>query len=295
MFAQETVTRLTMVTERTEETAPGALDAWGTAEGYYIAKEVPNFLVAAVENVAAGAMSTVGLATGAELGSERLAGPPERREANLNTRDSVVTQSPASAADQIAAVTQIPEGADPSSAYGMGTTEADREAVDNAGLGAGQSDSQLHPRELVQDDSPPAGTIGTSSITPPEREPSVVHILPPPPKRTSTGVGAGASGSLDSDENAGHSRTPVVVPPPVSRRTVPPVLPEYQPNRYLDPAEAVQRRAQMRAEERRRRIEAWKWMGYSPSRPPVSATPFTEGSNRRPAVIIVPYVVHHRD
>ena len=87
MFAQETVTRLTMVTERTEETAPGALDAWGTAEGYYIAKEVPNFLVAAVENVAAGAMSTVGLATGAELGSERLAGPPERREANLNTRD----------------------------------------------------------------------------------------------------------------------------------------------------------------------------------------------------------------
>jgi hypothetical protein len=73
------------------------------------------------------------------------------------------------------------------------------------------------------------------------------------------------------------------------------VLPFYEPKRYVDPAEAVQRRAEIRAEERRRRIEARKWLGYSPLRPPVSATPFTEGDSRRPAVIIIPYVVHDRD
>lgn len=248
MAAQETVTRLSMDDEQTEDALVATSTAWSTAEGYYDAAEVSQFQLVLAEDVAA--------------------------------------------------VPQKPDGPKQTTAYGPETTQVgSRAGVDNDAPSGGQN-AQLHPREFLQDDSPSSEGVGIPSIVVPEPEPSVVRILPPPAKRTPTGKGAEASGSSDRPERASYARTPVRVAPPTSRHTVPPVRrvhSSHESRPYLDPAVAVQRRAALRAEERRRRIEAWKWLGYSPLRPTVGATPFMEGDSRRPAVIIVPYVVHERD
>lgn len=189
-----------------------------------------------------------------------------------------------------AAVSQIPDGPDLTTAYNEGITQT--------GHDLGHPDVHLHPREIVQGDSLPSATVVTPNVAAPEEEPSIVQTLPPPSKPTPIPDVNDGDDSTDRPERAGYARTRVDVPPPTSRHTVPPVRPmlsSTEPIRYLDPAEAVQRRAQLRAEERRRRIEAWKWLGYTPLRPPVGATPFTEGDSRRPAVIVIPYVVHVRD
>ena len=49
----------------------------------------------------------------------------------------------------------------------------------------------------------------------------------------------------------------------------------HEMQRYEDPQNAVRRNAERRAEERRDRIAARHWMGYSPARPVVSPTPYT--------------------
>ncbi len=195
----------------------------------------------------------------------------------------------------LAAAPQVPGDPKPASAYDTGATET---PAKDHGVGADHADAQLHPRELVQDDPRPSAAIGTPSVAVPEPEPSVVQTLPAPTKRTPTGNEHNNDGSLDRPDRPGYVRTPVEVAPPTIRRAVPPVrpvVPVYDRIGYPDPAEAVQRRAQLRAEERRKRIEARKWLGYSPLRPPVGATPFMEGDSRRPAVIIIPYVVYDRD
>lgn len=50
---------------------------------------------------------------------------------------------------------------------------------------------------------------------------------------------------------------------------------EKEWQRYTDPKLAVRRNAELRAEQRARRLETGRWFGYSPSRPPASHTPFT--------------------
>lgn len=44
--------------------------------------------------------------------------------------------------------------------------------------------------------------------------------------------------------------------------------------RYEDPQQAVRRKAERKAQERRDRMAAMKWYGYSASRPQASPTPF---------------------
>jgi hypothetical protein len=61
--------------------------------------------------------------------------------------------------------------------------------------------------------------------------------------------------------------------------------------RYVDPMDLVRQRAVERAENRRLRIEARKWLGYDPLRPAVNAMPYTSGVDIRPAFVVVPFVV----
>ena len=49
----------------------------------------------------------------------------------------------------------------------------------------------------------------------------------------------------------------------------------HEQRRLDDPALAVRRNAERRAEERRDRLAAMKWFGYSNSRPQATCTPFT--------------------
>jgi hypothetical protein len=56
-------------------------------------------------------------------------------------------------------------------------------------------------------------------------------------------------------------------------------------NSYRSPREesarqAIARRAAWKAAQRQQRLEAYKWLGYSPSRPPASPMQFMGGSPR---------------
>lgn len=56
--------------------------------------------------------------------------------------------------------------------------------------------------------------------------------------------------------------------------------------RYDDPAQAVRRKAEERSQQRRDRIAALKWMGFSRQRPAVMPTPFT--SFYGPSMVVDP-------
>jgi hypothetical protein len=68
-------------------------------------------------------------------------------------------------------------------------------------------------------------------------------------------------------------------------------VPAGQAMRYVDPMDLVRQRAVERAENRRRRIEARKWMGYDPLRPAVTAVPYTSAPETRPALVVIPFVI----
>ena len=68
-------------------------------------------------------------------------------------------------------------------------------------------------------------------------------------------------------------------------------VPSDHASRYVDPSDLVRQRAVERAENRRMRIEARKWLGYDPLRPAVNAMPYTSSSNIRPALVVIPFVV----
>ena len=68
-------------------------------------------------------------------------------------------------------------------------------------------------------------------------------------------------------------------------------VPPGHSTRYADPKDLVRQRAVERAENRRMRIEARKWLGYDSLRPAVNAMPYTSGDSMRPAFIVVPFVV----
>ena len=76
---------------------------------------------------------------------------------------------------------------------------------------------------------------------------------------------------------------PAAQPPAAQAPTIPAmVVPWDQSSGYErpeTPREAVQRIAAWKAEQRRQRIEAMKWMGYCPSRPPASTLPFMGSPN----------------
>ena len=299
MAAQEAVSRLAVVDDQQEGVSLGALNVWRTAEAYYQGNDFPLPLLTCAETTITDEAMVADVGSSGAAGAEHGGGGTERPGTHLVACNPIIAQSPLSTAGAAsAAFSQTTAGSEPTSAYDPKPTRADVKSG-KGDASDGHVEAQLHPRELVQDEFPPAPS---TPVTPKkavlEREPSIVHILPPPSKRTAGETPVGASGSSDRTKRADYARTPFEVHPPISRRTVqpiPPVVSPYETRSYADSAEAVRRRAEIRAEERRRRIEARKWLGYSPLRPPVGATPFMGGDSTRPAIIIVPYVVHHRD
>lgn len=117
--------------------------------------------------------------------------------------------------------------------------------------------------------------------SPSERR-STVRLLPPPP------VNAPETRLAEEKSAEAAEKTPAAELPPArssgesysNRSKYSPYEPRSAPELApRTPAqEAVQFRAVQREQERRRRIEARRWIGFEPSRPPVSAVPFMSGT-----------------
>ncbi|MBC8871413.1 MAG: hypothetical protein H8E44_18475 [Planctomycetes bacterium] len=276
LASPETVTRFADVDDQKRDVSLDAPNTWRTAEAYYQGSEFSFPLLACAESTLTDVALAADVGAGAGAGSEDLMGQPEQPKPHPQARSLIMAQShPPADGVPGEALAQRTTGSELTSAYDPNPERADVQS-DRGDADTRHVDGQLHPPELVQTELQPEPlTVVTPKKAVPDREPSMVHILPPPPQRT-----------------------PSEVRPPTDLRTVPPAYPmvsSYEPRSYADSAEAVRRRAEIRAEERRRRIEARKWLGYSPLRPPVGATPFMGSDSRRPAVIIVPIVVYDRD
>jgi hypothetical protein len=61
--------------------------------------------------------------------------------------------------------------------------------------------------------------------------------------------------------------------------------------RYASPEQLVRERGIERGQQLQRRIEARRLLGYSPLRPPVVGSPFTNGDQVRPVVVFMPRTV----
>jgi hypothetical protein len=109
---------------------------------------------------------------------------------------------------------------------------------------------------------------------------NIVHLLPPPVTNESA--------PKRSDDRHAHDQ------PGKSRSSHDPSLADETAAfsdtsaRSTTPQDLVRERAAQRDLERRRRIEGRRWIGYEPSRPVVSATPFMSGTNWQPMVVVVP-------
>src|SRR4029079_4886668 len=77
-----------------------------------------------------------------------------------------------------------------------------------------------------------------------------------------------------------HTQTPAAThftPPSLTTPNVTPEMWVYsqEQRRHDDPAQAVRRKAEIKADQRLSRLSAMKWYGFSNARPQASVTPFT--------------------
>ncbi len=150
---------------------------------------------------------------------------------------------------------------------------------------------------LVQEDEPVETEVNVMSQAEAEPQPQPkngeIDVLPLPLGERAQGVagfgvfsdkaGAPKSGVSQSDSGVASERQ--------FTQTDPYRVPAGHSMRYVDPKDLVRQRAVEKAENRRRRIEARKWMGYDPLRPNVTAVPYMAVPATHPALVVIPFVV----
>lgn len=117
--------------------------------------------------------------------------------------------------------------------------------------------------------------------------------LPTPEKEPRTSVG-----QFDASDDRPSSTAPLQTP---TRAPLPPslALPSQRTysdwasadaSRYVTPSDLVRERAVARGEQRRQRIETRKWLGISPLRPSVPASPYSAVEEPQQLILVVPHV-----
>jgi hypothetical protein len=151
-----------------------------------------------------------------------------------------------------------------------------------------QQHSATGPRA---DTPPPAPRVPQPSARVPEPRINSVDILLPRSKPVWPESEQDIDRATDGPRSAEFARTPSQAEPSSPyHRVAPPAFPPLSlpdAGRYVDAEELIQRRAARKAEQRSRRIEVRKWLGYSPLRPQVQAFPYTGSDSTRPTVILV--------
>jgi hypothetical protein len=298
MFSQEAVTRILHLREQVAVVAEKQGSKWDTAERYYdnggfvcMATEVQAVLVCEQPSSTSAADSL--------LIAEDTENPNGRR-------DTVV----------FVAAAQQPKGAS------ADTTPTASPMIDERADAA--------PRPPVALSSPVKVESQTEIVPDPFRDappPGDLLVVPSDPKEQDTQVVAEAESTAPAERGA-IDVLPLPLAPPVSQQTaefgvfpddsrapeqgtagtaqnssdnagygLPDAyaIPAGPATRYVDPLELVRQRAIERAENRQRRIEVRKWMGYDPLRPAVTAVPYTSAPETRPVLVVVPFVIRSED
>jgi hypothetical protein len=164
---------------------------------------------------------------------------------------------------------------------------SDASPVDSAPPETEES-SVFDPYQVAMADEAPPVERRPASI--PDLEQSGQGVLPPPADRIPDLDGEDAELLLPP-----WQRRPMGSPSDFAdaRGTSPPTIAGAHSDamRYASPEQLVRERGIERGQQLQRRLEARRWLGYSPLRPPVVGSPFTSGDQMRPVVVFVPRTV----
>ena len=262
MFAQQAAHKVSVGNEDRQIGSLAGMELFCSAEGYYLAGR---YSAPANSRGSQNATPTTDEAPVLTLADARVGASGEPMAPAREIEDPVVelaTSAPAvevlespmisepSPVTIVSPETRDPESAEPSLAHSHEQPES---------LGMGPASDSLLP-ELAA--STPAGG-------------DVAEVLPPPLPDDRFQVPGDGFDPLAAPSPHLAPRTPL--PPTVAmaaaRRDYD-ATPGHD-HRYVTPADLVRERALARGEQRHHRIETRKWLGISPLRPSVGATPYT--------------------
>jgi hypothetical protein len=296
LFTQEMVTSFSAAEEETEVAIAADRPAWSTAEEFYRSGRFGYYAAVSAERCPS-AVAALSLAAGEEISRPPMETLPEESSAAAELSGQgdfssasdqpleAVVESAASVADATGITETEPDGA-PGDAAKVPAHEAVLGSADtpsNRPVPELDLFAQSNPRESVTELLPFPEMQPVEGVRPEDVLPA-----PAPAETVPRNPGFG----LFPDDVERPSRD---LPSPAADPTrTPPTYDDIasaHSMRYVDPMALVRRRAVEKAEQRQKRIEARKWLGYMPLRPPVSAVPYTSGETARPAFVVIPYLL----
>ncbi len=288
MFAQEMVSRLSSAEEQRSDSARTAQLAWQSAEAFYASNPRVQRMFCRAPGEANPSQVVIARRENEPLtGTGTNCDAPRPDSIPSDRAVAVMTQSPHWTQTEPMQETEYSYIPRDSSASSLADSGANRESsppttpVAHAPI---DIDSIPESSLIAMADQPTPNADPPRDLTD-VAEPDVTDILPPPAINR---AGSGASSLPPWQDRSPRPKLegPGASPDP-GALTTGGIAPHSHDLRYIDPEQLIRERAIERGRQRERRLEARRWLGYSPLRPPVQASPFTSGEPR-PIVVFVP-------
>jgi hypothetical protein len=301
MFAQQVAHKLSAASEDRQVNSLAGLEEFSSAQSYYVAGRF--HALASVSEAVESVPPAPGMDDGPAVGATELVTPladsmvavapgaADEREPQLEG-PSMPPTDPATQASELAGTPESAVCADPP----MASDESFAAGVQDAAL----ADETAAPATIAQPVSE-ASAAGTPQVASSENagenanQPGAAEVLPPPTPEKEPRPSVAQFGAFDEQPSSSPPPTatpraplPPSIALPGERRY--PEVASSDDGRYATTADLIRERAVARGEQRRQRVETRKWLGTSPLRPSVSASPYTAVEEPQQLLLVVPHV-----
>lgn len=287
MFAQEMVSRISSAGDQPVALAGASHRSWQSAESFY--QNHPGVFRSNTPERPEVALTDPVESAVAEYPVHATAEPTLAQPATIPSPDlvAVMAQNPFESLSGPSNDASPVDSAPPEIAYSAPFAEPSDSPNDGEPPETEES-SVFDPYQVAMAGETPPVERRPASI--PDFEQSGQGVLPPPADRIPDLDGEDADLLLPP-----WQRRPMGSPSDFAdaRGTSPSTTPGAHSDamRYASPEQLVRERGIERGQQLQRRLEARRWLGYSPLRPPVVGSPFTSGDQMRPVVVFVPRTV----
>lgn len=293
MFAQQAAHKFSAASEDKQVSSLAGLEEFCSSQSFYLAGhfQLPAAEPGVLRRLPPPAESAEALALAAET-SAAPAEPPAAAAEPLSegpsvppTQPAVPAPEPVQASDD--AVPPAPDIASEAPPAAEAPTAAIAEQAPNPAT--------------IADPTPEEPATSMPQVTSSEnadeisQQPDTTEVLPPPTPEQGPRMSVGQFGAFDDrPSSAAPLQTPTRAPLPPS--LAPPSQRRYSDwvsadaGRYVSPADLIRERAVARGEQRRQRLETRKWLGISPLRPSVPASPYSAVEEPQQLILVVPHV-----
>jgi len=266
LFAQQAAHKISSGSEDKQVGSLAGLELFCSAEGYYLA--------------------------GRFQGSANVTEPPDESLASPLTDDSPLLAASEVLPEAAAEPTESPEPMEPAVEAEILPPEfaisppaeegiEQEMAVETAAVAQG-------PSQAVDPEQPLS-----APIAPVLADGGMAEVLPPPAPDLPLSI-PGDRFAKPAEDVAHGQAPPATVRPPLPSSIAAPAARTYHDampspsGRYVSPSDLVRERAMARGEQLRQRVETRKWLGSSPLRPAIDATPYTAADEPQQLILVVP-------